>query len=173
MVWRMQKKSTSKLLMLMFLMWRRMLTLMNIRNLVQFLLKIMWCCLVSTYNWQGFCMVQVLSKKTYSIHGARSYVPSIYVIGHEWIQPILSSSFMGRAFKARRHGLNWGTFNLEMHGNAFSSFYGWYLQMFLWMYHRESWSRNFISSEQIHSSMETKVLEEYVHSFTCEKDKVF
>jgi hypothetical protein len=30
-----------------------------------------------------------------------------------------------------------------------------------------------ICSEQIHSSMETKVLEEYVHSFTSEKDKVF
>jgi hypothetical protein len=42
-------------------------------------------------------MVQVLSKKTCSIHGARSYVPSICVIGHELIQPILCSSFMGRA----------------------------------------------------------------------------
>jgi hypothetical protein len=63
---------------------------------------------------KAFAWVQVLSKKTCST----------YVIGHESIQPILSSSCVGCAFKARRHGFHWGTFNLEMHGNAFSSFYG-------------------------------------------------
>jgi hypothetical protein len=116
-------------------------------------------------------MVQVLSKKN-MFHLCCKIFCSIYVIGHESIQPILSSSLMGCAFKARRHGFHWGTFNLkcmvmpsqvsmdDTHQFFFECTMGNYIQGTL--YH-----------PNLHSSMETKVVEEYVHFFTCEKDQVF
>ncbi len=116
-------------------------------------------------------MVQVPSKKACSIYAARSFVPSMLLDMSQSNQFYVVASWVVPSRQGRMD-FTGGTFNLKCmvmpsqvsmdntHQFFFECTMGNYIQGTL--YH-----------PNLHSSMETKVVEEYVHFFTCEKDQVF